>query len=117
MTAHTLRHLARNKALRVLLLLATALSLTASRKTNYGPHDKAAYMNSVIVDFLRPGLVINILSGSVASDGTITVVYTAADPQGLPLDLGGVYTPGPISLRYVAAYIPKTGTQYTAYTT
>lgn len=117
MTAQTISHLTRNRLFRVFLLLVTALSLTASRKSNYGPHDKAAYLNSVIVDFLRPGLVIQILSGSVANDGTITVTYTVADPQGLPLDINGVYTPGPLSLRYVAAYIPKTATQYTAYTT
>src|ERR1041385_2852240 len=99
------------------LLLVTALSLTASRKTNYGPHDKAAYLSSVIVDFLRPGLNIQIASGSVASDGTITVVYNVTDPQGLPLDINGVYTPGPLSIRYVAAYLPKDKAQYTAYTT
>ncbi|HVW83869.1 MAG TPA: OmcA/MtrC family decaheme c-type cytochrome, partial [Bryobacteraceae bacterium] len=104
-------------AVRVLLLLVLAISLTGARKSPYGPHDKAAYMNSVIIDFLRPGLNIQISSGSIAADGTITVVYTVADPQNLPLDINGVYTPGPLSIRYVAAYIPKSQSQFVAYTT
>ena len=91
--------------------------MTGTKKSPYGPHDKAAYLSSVIVDFLRPGLKIQVLSGSIANDGTITVVYTVSDPVGLPLDINGVYTPGPLSIRYVAAYIPKDKDQYTTYTT
>ena len=91
--------------------------MTGAKRNPYGPHDKASYLNSVIVDFLRPGLKIEILSGVVAADGTITVVYTVADPVGLPLDAAGVYTPGPLSIRYLAAYIPQNQTQYIAYTT
>jgi OmcA/MtrC family decaheme c-type cytochrome len=102
---------------RVLLLLAVAITLTGARRSPYGPHDKAAYLSSVIIDFLRPGLNIKIVSGSIAADGTITVVYTVADPVGLPLDAAGVYTPGPLAIRYVAAYLPKNQAQYTSYTT
>jgi OmcA/MtrC family decaheme c-type cytochrome len=35
----------------------------------------------------------------------------------LPLDVAGVYTPGPITISLVAAYIPATSEFYTAYTT
>ncbi|HEV2689707.1 MAG TPA: OmcA/MtrC family decaheme c-type cytochrome, partial [Bryobacteraceae bacterium] len=69
------------------------------------------------MDFLRPGLNITINSGSIAKDGTITVAYTLTDPMGLPLDPAGIYTPGPITLGYIAAYIPANQEQYTAYTT
>jgi OmcA/MtrC family decaheme c-type cytochrome len=105
------------KAFRMFLLLAVAMTLTGTKKNPYGPHDKAAYLSSVIIDFLRPGLKISVVSGTVAADGTITVVYTVADPLGLPLDINGVFTPGPLSIRYVAAYLPKDKNQYTAYTT
>ncbi len=106
-----------SRTFRVLLLLAVALTLTGTKKSPYGPHDKATYLSSVIIDFLRPGLTLAIQSGTVANDGTITVVYTVADPLGLPLDYNGVYTPGPLSIGYVAAYLPKTQSQYTAITT
>jgi len=68
------------------------------------------------IDFVNPGLVITINSAAIATNGTITVTYTLTDPAGLPLDSAGVTTPGPISLAYVASYIPKGQEQYVAYT-
>src|SRR5271166_2862105 len=68
------------------------------------------------IDFVNPGLVITINSAAIATNGTITVTYTLTDPAGLPLDASGVTTPGPISLAYVASYIPKGQEQYVAYT-
>lgn len=108
---------AASKIVRVLLVLAVAISLTGAKKSPYGPHDKAAYTSPVIIDFLRPGLVITINSATMASDGTITAVYTLADPSGLGLDAAGVYTPGPITLSYISAYIPNNGEQYVTYNT
>ena len=103
--------------IRLFLLLAVAISMTGTKKSPYGPHDKAAYLNSVIVDFLRPGLAIQIVSGTIAADGTITVVYTVADPAGVPLDYNGVFTPGPLSIGYVIGVIPNNQSQYTSYIT
>jgi len=105
------------RVVKLLILLVAAFALTGAKKSPYGPHDKAAYLNSVTIDFLRPGLTIQILSGTVASDGTITVVYNLADPSGLPLDINGVYTPGPISVGYVIGTIPNGQDQYTSYIT
>jgi OmcA/MtrC family decaheme c-type cytochrome len=102
---------------RMLLIFAVALTMTGAKKSLYGPHDKAAYTSPAIIDFLRPGLVITINSATMASDGTITAVFTLADPAGLTLDNNGVYTPGPISLSYISAYIPNTATQYVTYNT
>ena len=61
--------------------------------------------------------VIQINSAQIASDGTITVVYTLTDPSGLPLDANGITTPGTVSLGYVAAVLPNGQEDYTAYTT
>src|SRR5271170_7991298 len=100
------------------LLAVIALSLIgASKKHEFSPHEKAFYADRATVEFVNPGLTITVNSAQVASDGTISAVYTVADPNGLPLDIAGVTTPGAISLSYVAAVIPNTQEQYTAYTT
>jgi OmcA/MtrC family decaheme c-type cytochrome len=90
-----------------------ALCLTAqTKKQAHTLIDKAA-----LVDFVTPGLVITINSAKVSSAGIISVTYTLADPNGLPLDATGATTPGVVSLAYVASYIPKGQAQYVAYTT
>jgi OmcA/MtrC family decaheme c-type cytochrome len=102
---------------RLLLILAVAITMTGAKKSPYGPHDKASYTSPVIVDFLRPGLNMAINSAKIASDGTVTVVYSLTDPAGLTLDINGVYTPGAISVRYLVAYIPANQEQYVNYIT
>jgi OmcA/MtrC family decaheme c-type cytochrome len=99
------------------LLAVIAICLTGASKRQYSPHEKAAYADPKLVEFVNPGLTITINSATIASDGTITTVYTLTDPSGLPLDAGGVNTPGAISLSYVAAVLPNNQEQYTAYTT
>src|ERR1700722_11207782 len=94
-----------------------ALSLGASKKQDYSSHEKAFFADQASVEFVRPGLAITINSAQIASDDTISVAYTIADPGGLPLDAAGVTTPGTISLSFVAATIPSNQAQYTAYTT
>jgi OmcA/MtrC family decaheme c-type cytochrome len=101
----------------VALVLAAALSLTGSPRRIYTERDKAAFMQQYLIEFLRPGLQIQVNSATIGADGTITTVYTITDPTGLPLDLAGVYTPGPISLSFIAGYIPVNAEQYTTYTT
>jgi len=86
-------------------------------KELYGPHDKAYYLPKATVDFVRPGLTITVQSAAIASNGTISATFTIADPAGLPLDIAGVTTPGPVSLSFLAAYIPKGQEQYVSYIT
>ena len=94
-----------------------AISLTSAPTTPYSVHEKAAFADAASVQFVRPGLTITVNSATIASDGTITVTYTLTDPFGLPLDAAGVYTPGLVSLSFVAAVIPNSQEDYTAYTT
>jgi OmcA/MtrC family decaheme c-type cytochrome len=101
----------------VSLALAASLSLTGNPRRAYTGNEKAAFLQPYLIEFLRPGLQIQINSATIGSDGTITTVYTVTDPVGLPLDTAGVYTPGPISLSFVAGYIPADAEQYTTYTT
>src|SRR5438270_9400704 len=87
---------------------AVLLSLAAApNKKPYSPRERAYYAADATVEFVRPGLVITINSAKAAADGTLTVVYTVADPKGLPLDVAGITTPGTISLSFVASYIPN----------
>jgi OmcA/MtrC family decaheme c-type cytochrome len=69
------------------------------------------------VTFVRPGLSFTITGANIASDNVLRVRFKIADPKGLPLDRLGVYTPGAISVSFVAAYIPKGASQYVSYTT
>ena len=73
------------------------------------------------INFVSTGLTIAIRSAGIASDGTVSVDYTIADAMGRPLDIAGLTTPGPVSLSYVAAYIPngqpQGQTYFWAYTT
>src|SRR3954454_17579496 len=78
---------------------------------------KAFYADPRVVAFVRPGLLIKITSAAVAQDGTISVLFSLTDPQGLPLDRTGVQTPGTISVTFIAAYIPAGQTQYVDYVT
>jgi OmcA/MtrC family decaheme c-type cytochrome len=81
----------------------------------FTPHEKAFYADPALIAFVRPGLVITVVSAKIASDGTISIDYKLTDPSGAPLDRSGVTTPGPISTSFLAAYIPKGQEQYTSY--
>ena len=104
---------------------AVVLMSAPSQKVGFGVHDKEYYADPNTIAFVRPGLNINIVSAKIASDGTISVDYKLTDtpPAGQPtvlpqpLDLNGVLSPGPISMSFIAAYIPKGQTQFVAYTT
>jgi OmcA/MtrC family decaheme c-type cytochrome len=103
---------------RVLAIVGlVAASLVSAPRRPYSTHEKAFFADGPTVEFVRPGLVIQINSAQIAADGTITTVYTITDPQGLPLDSKGVTTPGTISLSFVAAVLPNDQGDYTSYTT
>ncbi|MGA3017433.1 MAG: OmcA/MtrC family decaheme c-type cytochrome [Bryobacteraceae bacterium] len=63
------------------------------------------------------GVVVKIQSASIAKDGTITARATIVDTDGHPLDRLGATTAGPVSMSFIAAYIPAGQTQYVSYTT
>jgi OmcA/MtrC family decaheme c-type cytochrome len=99
------------------LVALIGISLTSATRKPYSIHEKAFYADDATVEFVRPGLTITVNSAAVATDGTITAVYTVTDPNGLPLDAAGITTPGAISLSYIAATLPSNQEDYTAYTT
>jgi OmcA/MtrC family decaheme c-type cytochrome len=102
------------------VLLAVFLTpLAAQRALNpgYSKHEKAAYIDQNLVNFIRPGVIVKIVSAGVAKDGTITARVKITDPKGMALDKDGISTPGPVSMSLIAAYIPAGKTQYVSYTT
>jgi OmcA/MtrC family decaheme c-type cytochrome len=97
------------------LIAAFVVLVSGAKKTNFTVHDKAYYAPQAIVEYVNPGLAFNIVSAKIASDGTISVDYKVTDGTGLPLDTAGIQTPGAISPRFLAAYIPKGQTQFASY--
>jgi hypothetical protein len=98
------------------LFAVMLLPLTAQKAPNagYSVHEKAAYMEQNLVNFIRPGVKVKIVSAAIAKDGTITARVNITDPKGLPLDRDGITTPGPVSMSLIAAYIPAGQKQFVA---
>ncbi|MBI3693453.1 MAG: OmcA/MtrC family decaheme c-type cytochrome [Acidobacteria bacterium] len=99
------------------ILVGSAWLVSSAPGPNWTVHDKAYYLEPRMVNFVRPGLVLKIVSAEITSDGTMRARVKLTDPKGLPLDREGITTPGAISVSLIAATIPKDQTQYTAYTT
>ena len=101
----------------VLAFVVGSVLLVSAPGPQYSVHDKARYADANLVAFVRPGLEIEIVSANIMADGTIQTRFKLSDPKGLPLDREGVFTPGAVNLRFLAAYIPNGQTQYTSYIT
>ena len=76
-----------------------------SSKPTFSRHEKAYYLPQNQIDFVRPGILFKITKAQVAKDGTISATFQITDPQGLPLDLNGVTTPGPVKVGMTLATI------------
>ncbi len=101
----------------LVVVAGTVVLMSAPKKTEFTIHDKEYYAAPNVINFVRPGLAIKIVSANIAQDGTISVDYRLTDPRQLPLDQQGIQTPGPITVSFLAAYIPKGQTQFYSYTT
>jgi len=77
----------------------------------------SALLSAAPTTFVRPGVVIKVMSAEIGADGTIKARVRLTDPKGGALDRAGVTAPGTVSVSLMAAYIPKGQTQYVAYTT
>ena len=77
----------------------------------------ATNLNGSTTSLGKTGVVVKVQSAAIAKDGTITVRATIVDSDGHPLDRLGVATNGPVSMSFIAAYIPAGQTQYVSYTT
>jgi OmcA/MtrC family decaheme c-type cytochrome len=83
----------------------------------FSAHDKLAYADPYLLDFVRPGLVAKLEEPIVGTDRRIRVKVRITDPKGLGLDRSGVVTPGAVSMSLIGAHLPDPDGQYVAYTT
>lgn len=83
----------------------------------YGPLQKEFYLTQAQLLFIRPGLDLNILDVTIGEDRRILVTFSIKDPKGLPLDIDGVFTPGPVSVSFIISRIPAGESQYVSYIT
>jgi OmcA/MtrC family decaheme c-type cytochrome len=113
----SLRKLSYLAAIGLFALLLLPLAAQKAPNPGYSVHEKAAYLDQNLVNFIRPGVKVKIASAAIAKDGTITARVNITDPAGMPLDRDGITTPGPVSMSLIAAYIPAGQTQYVSYTT
>jgi hypothetical protein len=104
-----------------MLCLFGAADLTAKSESvdggYYTSKDSEFYLTPEQTLFIRPGLVLNITEVAIPADRKPEVIFTIADPAGLPLDRTGITTPGPVNTSFILAYIPAFEEAYVAYTT
>ncbi len=83
----------------------------------YGPMDKEYYLTPKQIAFIRPGLVLELRGLTIPEDLRPVVEFSLQDPAGLPLDIEGVFTPGPVSVTFIISRIPEGETQHVNYNT
>ncbi len=83
----------------------------------YGPLDKEYYLTANQIAFIRPGLVLELRKLTIPEDLHPVVEFSIQDPAGLPLDIDGIYTPGPVSVTFIISRIPEGETQHVNYNT
>lgn len=112
------RTLFRKVALGTLLIVGlVGLSAAVKKSNRFSPFDKAYYLTDAQIAFVRPGFKITVSDQSIAADGTVKVRFHITDGAGQPLDIDGVYTPGPVAISFVLARIPADKEHFVAYTT
>lgn len=97
------------------VVLAGLMVTVAAEKPVFTKQQKASYLTEQELAFIRPGLSLKILEGSIDDAGTVSFRFMITDPKGLPLDINGVFTPGEVSVRPVAAFIPRGEELYRSY--
>jgi OmcA/MtrC family decaheme c-type cytochrome len=110
-----------------LLVVAGSIVMLSGQKgivRPNGPHDNTylspeAATAQAAVQYVNPGLVFSVVSANITSAGVISVDFKITDggSPGLPLDISGIQTPGVVSPKFLAAYIPKGQAQYSSYIT
>lgn len=99
------------------IIILGCAALVSATKSKFTTADKAFYADEKLVNFVRPGLAVKILSAEISVDGLAKARVRFTDLRGLPLDRLGVTTPGNIGASLILATIPQGQTTYTAYTT
>jgi len=94
-----------------LIFLCIASNLSAKSEAvdsgYYTTKEKEFYLTSNDIYFIRPGLNVEILGVEIPGDLSPLVTFSIKDPGELPLDINGVFTPGPVDMRFMLTFIPQ----------
>jgi len=94
----------------LVLILSTSTNLVAKSidadNGGYTAKDKEYYLTEAQIAVAFPGLDLKILSIEIPDDLTPLVTFSIQNTNGLPLDINGVFTPGPVDIRFMLTYIP-----------
>jgi hypothetical protein len=104
----------------MLCMCATANLAAKSEAADNGAYttkDSEYYLTANELNFIRPGLELEVIDVVIPDDRKTEVTFRITDPAGLPLDRSGVMTPGPVSTSFILSYIPAFEESYVAYTT
>jgi hypothetical protein len=101
---HHIRRVAVSLSLGIVLIGVCAATL---QPLAYGSFDSKYYLTQQQIAFVRPGLELTAHEITATEDGSVSVTFHRADDRGLPLDLDGVFTPGPVRARFVLGTIPR----------
>src|SRR5436305_515828 len=71
-------------------LLSLPLASQVARKPTAPRRNPAQALTEDQINFIRPGVVVKVVSAAIAKDGTITARVNLTDPKGLPLDRDGI---------------------------
>ena len=106
----------KGKLIAIFAVVAISILTAGSVKTGYAIRSKSAFGQSSIITFVRPGLVLKVLSASIGADGTAAAHVSLTDPKGLQLDPSGVNTPGPVTVACTVAVMPAGTNDFVSYT-
>jgi len=104
----------------LVLVFSTPVFLAAKSEApgnggSFTAQDKAFYLTDTQVAFIRPGLEAEILDIDIPADLMPLVTFSLKDPAGLPLDIDGITTPGPVDVRNMLTFIPQGEEQKVTY--
>src|SRR5450759_2664293 len=81
-----------------LAIVVGSVALVSAPGPTYTASNKEFYADPNLINFVRPGLVMKIVSAEIATDGTVKAKVKLTDPKGLGLDRLGVTTPGAVAV-------------------
>ena len=103
----------------LVLLMGISLSVhaksVAADRGGFTEADAEFYMPEAVFGFFRPGVEIHLVSIEIPGDRQPVVTFDLTDPEGAPLDIDGVLTPGPVSMYFMLDYIPQGEEQVVGY--
>jgi OmcA/MtrC family decaheme c-type cytochrome len=97
------------------LLVGAALLVGDSSSPKYTKHDRGYWARQDQLSFVRPGIILKISAVTIGSDGTVKARFKITDPRGVPLDREGITTPGPVTARFMIAFLGKGVRRYLSY--